>query len=168
MAPVIIALGVLAVLLYGLYQWLLPKPYPDIPYNKSSAKRLFGDIPSLVREVAKTGDFADFIQKESKKHNSPITQLFLTPFGKPTLVVCDFREAQDVLLHRTKEFDRSNFVREIFWGTGSDHHIGKKTGPEWKGRRKLLREHHSSPTVPPIFVLQSGPEYTTLGPVAGD
>lgn len=148
MAPVIVAVGVLAVLLYGLYQWLLPKPLPDIPYNKSSAKSLLGDIPRLVKEVAKTGDFADYIRKESSKHNSPITQLFLTPFGKPDLVVCDYWEAQDVFLHRTKEFDRSNFVREIFWGTSSDHQIGKKTGHEWKGRRKLLRKHHSYPKVP--------------------
>lgn len=139
MAAVIIV-GVLAALLYGLYQWLLPKPLPGIPYNEASAKNLFGDIPGLVKEVSKTGDFADFIRKQSKRHNSPIAQVFMKPFGKPTLLVCDFKEAQDVLLHRGKEFDRSAFVGEIFYGTGKDHHIAKKTGPEWKARRKLLQD----------------------------
>lgn len=136
----IIIVGVLAALLYGLYQWLLPKPLPGIPYNEAAAKSLFGDVPSLVKEVSKTGDFAEFIRKQSKKHNSPIAQVFMKPFGKPTLLVCDFREAQDVLLHRGKEFDRSSFVGEVFDGAGKDHHIAKQTGPEWKARRKLLQD----------------------------
>ncbi|KAI3397401.1 hypothetical protein diail_10852 [Diaporthe ilicicola] len=136
----LIIVGVLAALVYGLYQWLLPKPLPGIPYNNDSAKSIFGDIPGLVKEVSKTGDFADYIRQQSKKHNSPIAQLFITPFSKPSLLVCDFREAQDVLLHRGKEFDRSDFVREIFYGTGKDHHITMKTGPEWKARRKLLQD----------------------------
>lgn len=136
----IIIVGVLAALLYGLYQWLLPKPLPGIPYNDASAKSLFGDLPGLVKEVSKTGDFSEYIRKQSKKHNSPIAQIFMRPFGKPSLLVCDFREAQDVLLHRGKEFDRSNFVGEVFWGTGKDHHITMKTGPEWKSRRKLLQD----------------------------
>lgn len=136
----IIIVGVLVALFYGLYQWLLPKPLPGIPYNKASAKNLFGDIPSLVKEVSKTGDFAGYIAKQSSKHNSPIAQLFLTPFGKPTLLVCDFKEAQDVLLHRGKEFDRSKFVGELFQGSGKDHHISMSTGPKWKARRKLLQD----------------------------
>lgn len=136
----IVIVGVLAALLYGLYQWLLPKPLPGIPYNEAAAKSLFGDIPSLVKEVSKTGDFADYIRKQSKKHNSPIAQVFMKPFGKPTLLVCDFKEAQDVLLHRGKEFDRSSFVGEVFDGAGKDHHIAKQTGPEWKARRKLLQD----------------------------
>lgn len=135
-----IIVAVLGTLLYGLYQWLLPKPLPGIPYNKAAAKNVLGDVPNLVKQVSKTGDFADYIRKQSKKHNSPITQLFIEPFGKPTLVVCDFKEAQDVLLHRGKEFDRSNFVGELFDGAGADHHIAKQTGPEWKARRKLLQD----------------------------
>lgn len=136
----IIIVGVLAALFYGLYQWLLPKPLPGIPYNKASAKNLFGDIPGLVKEVSKTGDFAGYIAKQSSNHNSPIAQIFLRPFGKPTLLVCDFKEAQDVLLHRGKEFDRSAFVGELFQGAGKDHHINMSTGPEWKARRKLLQD----------------------------
>lgn len=136
----IIVVGVLAVLLYGLYQWLLPKPLRGIPYDKASAKNLFGDIPSLVKEVSKTGDFANYISKQSKKHNSPIAQIFIKPFGKPTLLVCDFKEAQDVLLHRGKEFDRSAFVGELFQGSGKGHHITMPTTPEWKARRKLLQD----------------------------
>lgn len=136
----IVVVGLLVALFYGLYQWLLPKPLPGIPYNEASAKSLFGDIPGLVKEVSKTGDFADYISKQSKKHNSPIAQIFMKPFGKPTLVVCDFKEAQDVLLHRGKEFDRSAFVGELFQGAGKGHHIAKRTGPEWKARRKLLQD----------------------------
>jgi hypothetical protein len=140
MATLIYVGPLAALFLYGLYQWLLPKPLPGIPYNEAAAKSLFGDIPDLVNEVSKTGDFADYIRKQSKKHNSPLAQVFVKPFGKPTLLVCDFREAQDVLLHRGKEFDRSSFVGEVFDGAGKDHHIAMQTGPEWKARRKLLQD----------------------------
>lgn len=37
-------------LLYVLYQIILPKPIPGIPYNKHAAKSLFGDIPEIRRE----------------------------------------------------------------------------------------------------------------------
>ncbi|KUI61652.1 Cytochrome P450 4V2 [Cytospora mali] len=139
MAPFIV-FGVILLGLYSLYRWLLPKPYPGIPFNPESAKNLFGDIPSLVKDVSKTGDMAGWVHKQAERARSPVTQIFLKPFGRPTLLICDFREAQDVLLHRSKEFDRSGFLRELFYGTGGDHHITMKTGPEWKGRRRLLQD----------------------------
>ncbi|ROW09485.1 hypothetical protein VMCG_02153 [Cytospora schulzeri] len=125
--------------LYGLYRWLLPKPLSGIPYNPEATKSLFGDIPSLVKEVSKTGDMAGWVHKQADRTRSPVTQIFIKPFGPPSLLVCDFREAQDVMLHR-KEFDRSGFTKELFYGMGKDHHINMKTGPEWKGRRRLLQD----------------------------
>lgn len=136
----LIVLSVVLLGLYGLYRWLLPKPLPGIPYNPEATQSLFGDISSLIKEVSKTGDMAGWIHKQAERTRSPVTQVFIKPFGPPTLLVCDFREAQDVLLHRGKEFDRSGFFKELFYGIGKDHHINMKTGPEWKGRRRLLQD----------------------------
>lgn len=135
-----ITFGAVLLALYGLYRWLLPKPLTGIPYNPDSTKRLFGDIPSLVKEVSSTGDMAGWIHKQAERSRSPVSQIFLKPLGRPTLLVSDFREAQDVLLHRSKEFDRSGFTKELFYGVGGNHHITMRTGPEWKGRRRLLQD----------------------------
>lgn len=139
MAPIIV-FGAVLIAFYGLYRWLLPKPLSGIPYNPESTRSLFGDIPSLVKEVSRTGDMAGWIHKQAERSRSPVTQVFLKPFGLPSLLISDFREAQDVLLHRSKEFDRSGFTKELFYGVGRDHHITMKTGPEWKGRRRLLQD----------------------------
>lgn len=139
MAPVIV-FSVVLLGLYGLYRWLLPKPLPGIPYNPEAIKSVFGDLPSMVKHVSKTGDVVGWMHKQPERTRSPITQIFIKPFGPPTLLVCDFQEAQDVLLHRIKEFDRSRFTKDLFWGIGKDHHLNMKTGPEWKGRRRLLQD----------------------------
>ncbi|ROW13216.1 hypothetical protein VPNG_04881 [Cytospora leucostoma] len=136
----ILVLGVVLLGLYSLYRWLLPKPLPGIPYNPEATKKLFGDLPSLISEVAETGDMSGWIRKQAERTGAPVTQIFLKPFGKPSLLVCDFREAQDVMVHRTKEFDRSDFVGELFDGIGRGHHITLKTGPEWKIHRRLLQD----------------------------
>lgn len=139
MAPIII-FSVVLLGLYGLYRWLLPRPLLGIPYNPEAAKNLFGDIPNLIKEVSKTGDVAGWFTKQAEKVKSPVIQLFITPLGPPSLMICDFRIAQDVLLHRVKDFDRSSFMQTLFYGIGKDHHITMKTGPEWKGRRRLLQD----------------------------
>ncbi|KAF4784850.1 cytochrome P450 [Colletotrichum scovillei] len=38
-------------ILYILYQSILPKPIPGIPYSKHAAKSIFGDIPDMKREL---------------------------------------------------------------------------------------------------------------------
>ncbi|KAJ3949701.1 uncharacterized protein N0V96_000828 [Colletotrichum fioriniae] len=104
-------------LLYVLYQIILPKPIPGIPYNKHAAKSLFGDIPEIRRE-------------------SPV---WLGPLKKPTVVIADFQEGQDILLRR-KELDRSSFMSNVLSGEAKSFHITLKTGPQWKAQRRLLQD----------------------------
>ena len=44
---------VLAVLYIG-YRAALPKPLPDIPYNRDAAGKLFGDVPEMMSYVSRT------------------------------------------------------------------------------------------------------------------
>lgn len=47
--------------------------------------------------------------------NTPIFQTFMTaPFGKPWVVISDFRESHDIQTTRQGEFDRSNHFAQIF------------------------------------------------------
>jgi hypothetical protein len=99
----------LAISLYSLYVWLLPKPIPGIPYNRETGNRALGDAIDMLREVSVTSEFNLWCAKQVDKLNSPICQVFVNPFSKPWVLLADFAESQDIMLRR-KEFDRSSFI----------------------------------------------------------
>ena len=135
-----VIIGLLSVL-YLAYQWALPTPLPGIPYNEGAAKKIMGDAAELA-QVRKNGGLPRaWIPKQNPKHNSPIVQLFLAPFSKPTLIISDFRESQDVLLRRGKEFDRGARHIDTFQGIVPWHHIAMKTrDPQFKANRELVKD----------------------------
>jgi hypothetical protein len=135
-----VALGLLT-LAYLSYRWLLPQPIPGIPYNRNAASSIFGDMPALIKHVSQTKEVFSFLHDQNIKLNAPVVQVFAQPFARPWVVMTDFRESQDVLVRRTKEFDRSNFFKQVFSGILPYHHIIKKTtDPEFKAHRKLLQD----------------------------
>jgi hypothetical protein len=141
MTSVALALVGVSIFVYMAYQWALPKPIPGIPYNKASAQRLLGDIPDMVAHVNKTATISPWITIQALKLNSPIIQLWVRPFSKPWVIVYDFKESQDILLRRTKEFDRSDFFGEVFRGLVPDHHISKRSSdPKFKHNRALVKD----------------------------
>jgi hypothetical protein len=50
--PILVGLG--ATCLWLLYNAILPKQIPGIPYNDDAAKKLFGDVPEMMRYVLRT------------------------------------------------------------------------------------------------------------------
>jgi hypothetical protein len=84
--------------------------------------------------------FSDWILKQSEELDSPIFQIFPQPFGKPFVVLNDFRESQDILMRRGKELDRAKIVTELFRGIIPNHHIVEKTNTTWKSQRRLLQD----------------------------
>lgn len=46
--------AIVCVVLYTAYRRILPKPIPDIPYNKDAAAKLFGDVPEMMGYVMRT------------------------------------------------------------------------------------------------------------------
>ncbi|KAI9902089.1 hypothetical protein N3K66_003906 [Trichothecium roseum] len=135
-SPMVIAAAVASSLIFAVYQWLLPRPIPGIPYNPEAARRILGDIPSMLRDERGA---MDWLLAQSQRHSGPVCQLFLRPFGRPFVLLSDFREAQDIMMRR-KEWDRSDYSIEIFSGQAPEHHINKKTGPAWKSHRRLLQD----------------------------
>jgi hypothetical protein len=138
-SPVLI-LGAVVLLIYRLYRALLPKPFPGIPYNKEATSSILGDMPKMVKHIGETQEMYDWLSEQNTNLNSPIVQIFSRPFSKPWVVVSDFRETQDILMRRTKEFDRSDFTADLFAGLMPDHHIRLKTNDEYKKHRRLLTD----------------------------
>lgn len=129
---------------YTVYSWALPKPIKDIPCNKASVKRLFGDAPDSMAWFSKKSELFTFLTEQCIKHDSPIVQLFLRPLGKPWVIVTDYHEAQDIMTRRTREFDRSDFMADIFYEPFPHHQIHMKTSDKWRSHRKLMADTMSS------------------------
>ncbi|KAI1773024.1 cytochrome P450 [Hypoxylon cercidicola] len=125
-------------ILYCLYQWLLPKPVPGIAYNHEAAKSLFGDAPSMMKEVRVTSEFRVWCSKQMTKMNSPICQVFIRPFSKPWILLADFRESKDILMRR-REFDKSSFLSDGMACMGAFHGI-YMTGDKFKSNRQLIQD----------------------------
>lgn len=130
---------------YSLYRAALPKPIPGIPYHKASARRVLGDIPDLARHRREHGTFHDWLSQQAVELDSPIYQLFLGPFAKPTVYVTDPRENEDVLLRRGKEFDRSKLYQDIFIGTVPNHHIVQPTNNKFRQGVRLIADTMGAP-----------------------
>ncbi|KAG6354378.1 hypothetical protein INS49_004395 [Diaporthe citri] len=122
-------------------QWALPKPIPGIPHRADAVTSILGDLTSIGKYMA-SGDvtFFDWLTAQSKELNSPIFQTFPKPLGRPMVVLNDFREAQDILMRRGKEFDRAYTMINLFSGIIPNHHIVEKTNAVWKSHRRLLQD----------------------------
>ncbi|KAF6835259.1 cytochrome p450 [Colletotrichum musicola] len=136
--PKLLLASILSVFLYALYRYSLPKPIPGIPYNEESRRSLFGDIPKLRREAPH--EVFAWMSRQARGTGSPVFQVWLGRLAKPTVVLSDFREGQDIMMRRNKEFDRSDLFAHIVGGEARSFHVTMKTGPEWKARRRLLQD----------------------------
>lgn len=128
-------------LLYLLYRWALPKPIPGIPYDVDASKNLRGSIPDFLAYRNAHGTGRPWFVEQALKHASPLTQFWLTPLGKPWLILTDFQEAQDILLRRGKEFDRGTQSADSFHGVVPNHHIAMtSSNPSFKVNKELVRD----------------------------
>ncbi|SPO01564.1 related to TRI13 - cytochrome P450 [Cephalotrichum gorgonifer] len=147
--------GGLGVALYFGYSAALPKPLPDIPYNRDAGASLLGDMPEMIRYVIRTKRVFCWLTSLTERHQSPIVQAFVTPMSRPWLVVTDPFESQDILLRRTKDFDRAHHFGDIISGLLPEQHIQfRSSDARFKNNRALIN-HLMAPT----FVSQvSAPE----------
>ncbi|KAL2811147.1 cytochrome P450 [Aspergillus granulosus] len=134
-------LGALSLLCYGAYKQCLPRPIPGIPYNEEATKSILGDLPALIKYTRETGEKMSWLPLQAQKLNSPIIQIFARPLAKPWIIISDFRESQDILIRRTKDFDRSDRFGDIFRGLTPEHHVTMKSAdPRFKIHRKLVQD----------------------------
>ncbi|KAK8008238.1 hypothetical protein PG991_010789 [Apiospora marii] len=145
----------LAVAVYLGQRAIRPKPLAGIPYNRDGAARLFGDVPEMMGFVMKTGQVFGWLTSLTERHQSPIVQAFVKPGSLPWVVLTDPHESQDILLRRTREFDRSGFFGELIGGILPEQHIQFLSGDaRFKNNRNLIN-HLMAPT---FIATVSGPE----------
>lgn len=135
-----IVVGLIFTALALLYRAALPKPIPGIPYNRKSANSILGDIPDMLRWRRDTRETFTWMTAQCKKLNSPMVQVFVTPFSAPWVIVVDARECQDVLVRRSKEFDRSHFTTDVVGPILREHHFSFPSGPKFRAHRALLSD----------------------------
>jgi hypothetical protein len=140
-SPTAFGVAIIVGLAVLVYRSALPKPIPGIPYDKRAAKNLFGSLPDMISYMKMNGVIIPWLTSHNAKHGAPLVQFFGAPFSKPTLVLSDFHESQDILLRRTKEFDRAARSLASFEGSIPNHHIAMRTAdPRFKGNKELVRD----------------------------
>ncbi|KAL1615347.1 hypothetical protein SLS54_009128 [Diplodia seriata] len=138
--------GGLLLVLYLMYRAALPKPLPGIPYNKEAASKLLGDVPEMMGYVRRTKRIFCWLSSQTTRHQSPIVQLFIRPMSRPWVVVTDPFENQDILLRRTKEFDRSSFFGEVIDGIQPEQHSWMKSNDSRFRDNRNLINHLMAPS----------------------
>lgn len=122
-------------------RWLLPKPYPGIPYNKESLHRIAGDIPILNPVIEATNEFSHAaFTITTRRLGVPMAQLLLPGYRRPLIVLEDPREAEDIMIRRNKEFDRGASTVEMFAPFFQHATLGQHTTPELKARKRLWQD----------------------------
>lgn len=132
-----LAFSTLLLLFAGVRWTVLPKPIPGIPYNSCSAKSFFGD----AHDMKKAQGVRFWMLDQFVRHNSPIAQVFVGPFEKPRVLVSDFKEAYDVLVRRSQEYDKSSLTSDSFSGVVPASLISMKSkNSRLKHNKELLRD----------------------------
>lgn len=119
------------------YKYIFPKPYHGIPYNHAAAKRISGDLPDLLAHYKRTKEASSYSFQQCKKLKSPIVQLFLRPFSPPIVCLDDPRETEDILLRRTKEFDRAPSTTAFFKPVIPHATLVQPSNQHFKQQRRL-------------------------------
>jgi hypothetical protein len=124
-------------LLYQVYLFALPKPIPGIPYNLHASKRLMGDIP----DVRRSKHMRQWVWSQPRAHRAPLSQVFVLPFRRPTVIVTDYSAVVDILARRSREFDRGQRIREIVGLIAPEFHFTMETKEEgFKAHKELVRD----------------------------
>ncbi|KAM0818915.1 putative Cytochrome P450 [Seiridium cardinale] len=150
-----LVIGPVLLVLYLAYRAILPKPLAGIPCNVEAPKKILGDVPEMMGYVMRTKRIFCWLTFLTARHDSPIVQVFIKPMALPWVVVTDPLESQDILLRRTKEFDRSGFFGELIGGILPEQHIQfLSTDDRFKKNRNLINH-----LIAPTFITQvSAPE----------
>ncbi|KAI1131080.1 cytochrome P450 [Nemania abortiva] len=126
---------------YLFIQRAYPRPLAGIPYNHASGRRILGDIPEIAEYTRKGGSFRTWFLAQAHRHNSAITQVFLGPFFKASVIVSDYREVNDILSHRDAVDFKRGIKVDAFRGILPHAFPAMETfSPDFRSSRNLARD----------------------------
>ncbi|KAG6358667.1 hypothetical protein INS49_012185 [Diaporthe citri] len=131
----------IALAIIWLRRRLMPKPYPGIPYNQESVRRITGDIPNLVPIIEATNEFSNTLfTVTTQKLGVPIAQLLFPGLRKPMVIIEDPREIEDILVRRKKDFDKAPMAIDMFAPMFPNSTLGQYTTPELRAQKRLWQD----------------------------
>lgn len=126
--------------LFLLYRAALPKPIPGIPYVRGTEKSPLGSLPKAFEHKAKTGTLSSYFYTPAIELNAPVCQIFMKPFGRPWVLLCDGREAHNLMVHRSREFELGDFAIDLHRAAWPNALPSLKTNERWRANRRMLGE----------------------------
>lgn len=147
MATLYIVLLVLLASASIAYYLALPRVIQGIPHNAASARSILGDLPRLLAHFKVTNENVDWMTNQCVELGSPIIQLFLWPGTFPLIILTDHREMEDILIRRTREFDRSEIIAQLLGGLVPHATIVMPSHQLFKSQRRIW-----SNTMSPAFL----------------
>ncbi|PHH83912.1 hypothetical protein CDD83_2799 [Cordyceps sp. RAO-2017] len=154
--------ALLALAVWLVYAVASSRPLPGIPRNHSAARIVLGDLPDIVRAVLRGGDVRTWMADQTARLGSGIVQISpLGLFGRPWVVLSDYRQAQDLLRGPASgDFDVAGLHNDIFRGLTPEASITKYSADaDFKRIRALTRDLMS-----PRFLSQVRPHAPTPCP----
>ena len=132
------ALAFVGVSLAVLWRKLHPKPYPGIPHNAASAKRIGGDVPELIPIFQTSEEVTGaMFAITTQKLGTPIAQVLFPGFRKPLIVLEDPYEIEDIIVRRHKEFDKAATNVDFFVPMFPRGTLSQYTTPQLKMQKRL-------------------------------
>lgn len=125
--------------IYRFYLFALPKPISGIPYKASSARSLLGDVPVVLSGLSRKNELRVSFNERARSLRARIVQIFPGPLTPPIVLLDDAREALDIMLYRSRDFDRTPMVGIFLSWVIPNHHSIFPSGPKWKAQRKLIQ-----------------------------
>lgn len=127
--------------LFILYRLALPRPFPNIPYNAASAKRIMGDLPEFEKRQKRGLTPKSLWSSIASEAGSPIAQSFMMPFTRPWIIVADYGEVKDLLLRRARDLGRGSINNQTWSGLVPEHFIAmEEHDARYKGVRSLVQD----------------------------
>lgn len=124
-----------------VYRRSLPKPIPGIPHDPTTLQRPFGDLWEFLAYRKKNGEARRWFATKIRKLDSAIIQVSIKPFGKPIVIISDFRESHDLLVRRYKETERTDRSLHAFRHTIPEQMVALKTqNRSFRESRELMRD----------------------------
>jgi hypothetical protein len=119
---------------------LMPKPIPGIPYNLLARYVPGGHMVPLGLHFLQTGEIFRWLNMQNLRHKSPLVQIFLPSFStvRPTLILADLGEVDDIIRRRIGEIDRADLMHTWFGLIAPRGIIGLKTSDKaFKDQKRL-------------------------------
>lgn len=130
--------------LYLVLRAALPKPLPGIPYVPGSEKNFLGNLPLALAHQKNAGRFSSYFYQPAEHLQVPLLQVFMRPFSRPWLLLCDGREAQDLMTRRAHEFEYADFAIDLHRAAWPETLASLKTNERWRANRRMMGETATS------------------------